>query len=156
MDPMTELALRDIHAAPPPGFWPPAPGWWAAVLVVGIALFLGARVLLRYYRNGRRRRAALDALSEIHRAFGKDGDKGRLAAHLSILLRQIALLRFPREMTAGLTGVDWLNFLDDTGGGGRFSEGPGRALISAPYARQADLEVAAVRVLVEDWVRKNI
>ena len=49
MNPSAALDLRDIHAAPPPPFWPPAPGWWLLAVLVLIALAVLATWAWRRY-----------------------------------------------------------------------------------------------------------
>ncbi len=76
-----------------------------------------------------------------------------LLAELSTLLRRAAMVRHPRVQVAGLTGEDWLAFLDDDTHA--FSRGLGRSLISAPYARVARVDLEALLSLCERWLRRN-
>ena len=62
MNPLDQL--RDLHTPPPPGLWPPAPGWWLlAILTLGLLVAL-VWYGLRRYRCNAYRRAALAALAE--------------------------------------------------------------------------------------------
>ena len=151
------LQLRDIHLPPPPAFWPPAPGWWALgallILLLAGAAFLAWR---RRRRQGRERRV-LRRLDELDAGFRADRSPEALA-RISMLMRQLALARFPRERVSPLTGRDWLRFLDESGGRGRFTDGPGRVLASLPYQRTLppSLDVEALMALVHEWVETNL
>ena len=148
--------LRDIHTSPPPGLWPPAPGWWLAGVLAGVlALWLGRR-LYRAYCRRRRQRLILRELARLRATFERDSNPARFAADLSILLRRVALTRFPRTAVAGLSGVTWLRFLDSTGGAGHFSRGPGRVLMTAPYQPHAELDVESLYVLVKEWIQQHV
>ena len=147
-DPLAEL--RGYHPPDPVSWWPPAPGWWLlALLIVGLLTWvmvwaLGARRRRRLARAAPR--AALDELAALRAAHARDGDATAFARGLSRLLRRFALARYPRRAVAGLSGEDWLAFLDAHGGGGRFQAGPGRELLTAPYRPakgQARSEVAS-------------
>jgi len=125
--------LRDWHLPDPVSWWPPAPGWW---LVAGLALGAGALALVLWRRRWRQGAAVRTALGELEALRGQLGTglaPGGFAAAVSILLRRLALTRFPRERVAGLSGASWLAFLDATGGGDAFSHGPGRMLGELPY-----------------------
>ncbi len=164
-DPLT--ALRDWHLPDPVSWWPPAPGWWLIA-----ALLLGACVLmLRWWLRRRRTaapaRAALAELERLRARAAEERDERGFAAAVSALLRRLALVRYPRAQVAGLTGTDWLAFLDRTGGGGRFSTGPGRVLGELPYrapdrlqdgAPQASavaLDASVLAQLAGDWIRAH-
>lgn len=149
------LELRDIHDVPPPGFWPPAPGWWIIALLVLLALIALSRRLLRRYSRWRRQRVALVMLANIYQAFAQDKDASRFAAEVSMLMRRVALLRFPRRTVAGLSGINWLVFLDETGGKGRFINGPGNILKTAPYMPNAELNAQDLYALVQNWIKQN-
>ncbi|HEC17036.1 MAG TPA: DUF4381 domain-containing protein [Sedimenticola sp.] len=149
------LPLRDIHLPEPVSWWPPAPGWWgllALILLLAGLLFLGRRL----YRRGRLRRAARKALARLQAQYREHKDNRRLAADLSILLRRIALSQFPREDVAGLTGADWLGFLDQglakTHRQGGFSNGPGRVLAQAPYRPGTAVDAGALLELCAAWI----
>lgn len=154
--PMDLLAdLRGYHLPEPVGWWPPAPGWWLLVLL-GLALVAAAvHLLARRYRRGVAARAARTELRALRASFIRDGDTVALARGVSRLLRRFALVRFPRRRVAGLTGDDWLAFLDDQGGNGRFLKGPGRRLTDAPYLPAADLPADELTDLASDWIRRN-
>jgi hypothetical protein len=123
-----------------------------ALLAVGLGALL-IRGAYRYYRRYQHQRAIIAALYLARDNYAQDAP--RFAAEVSMLLRRVALSRFPSQQVAGLNGTVWLKFLDQTGGEGRFCEGPGQVLAVGPYAPQVNLEPDALAALAQDWVRKN-
>lgn len=158
MNPTTAdtLPLRDIHLPAPPDFWPPAPGWWLLAAVV-LALLTAISIRLwRYIKIQRQRRRILDLLQQLENT-AADQQTPDYLARLSRLLRRLALTRFPARQIAPLTGEDWLQFLDTTGGNGQFRHGPGRILADGPYVRALDeaLDTRALSSLIRQWINKN-
>lgn len=152
----TALDLRDIHAAPAPAYWPPAPGWWLlAILMVIVLLVLGVW-LFRRYRNNRHRNKILDQINSLSFCNTVES-KLAFIAGVSMLLRRIALQRYPREQVASLTGMDWLRFLDETGGEGDFQRGVGSILAAGAYAPQVKaLPAEQLLALARRWAGRNI
>lgn len=129
-----ELALRDIHLPPEPAWWPPAPGWWIlSLLVIVIALI----TYYFYRRHLRRQQSALNIarqeLEKLCTEFDTHKNQRQLVADISILLRRLSISAYPRSDTAGLTGEEWLRFLDSDLQEKPFSRGAGRILVDAPY-----------------------
>jgi hypothetical protein len=147
--------LRGYHWPEPVSWWPPAPGWWLlAVLLVALTALLIQRITQR-----RRRltpaRTALAELAALRATYDRRPDDAAFARGISQLLRRFALARFPRREVAGLAGKEWLAFLDAHGGNGAFCDGPGRALIEAPYGARATLRVESLMTLVAGWIEHN-
>ncbi|MDX2314132.1 MAG: DUF4381 domain-containing protein [Gammaproteobacteria bacterium] len=151
MDPLSEL--RDIHLPPPPPLWPPAPGWWLLGCVLIVAAALATRLALTRWRRGRGRRAAVRAMAELRNRYRNGEARDVLTAELATLLRRAAMNRHPRVQVAGLTGRDWLEFLDDDTH--QFTNGVGACLSTAPYARGQAPDFDALFTLCEKWVRRN-
>ncbi|MCP5197079.1 MAG: DUF4381 domain-containing protein [Gammaproteobacteria bacterium] len=145
--------LRDIHFPEALPWWPPAPGWWllAALLLIAIAAWIG---VWRRYRQGSPRRAALVELARLRTGFQSNGDATAVAVGVSLLLRRLALVHFPRNQVAGLVGEAWLQFLDRTGDCNRFSAGPGRALLRAPYRSGDVFPVEDLLKAAETWIKR--
>jgi hypothetical protein len=100
-DPLSLENLHDIVVPDPVSWWPPATGWWVLLAAVLVAVTL---VALRIYRSRRAnayRRAALRELETV-------GSPAQLLA----LLKRVALVTYPREMIASLSGAAWLEFLE--------------------------------------------
>ncbi|MEX2495529.1 MAG: DUF4381 domain-containing protein [Woeseia sp.] len=136
MDP-EQIPLRDLHLPEAVGWWPLAPGWWLLIaLVSGAALLLLVRAW-RSWRRGAARRIALKELARLQQAYRAKPDPVALGLRLSELLRRSMLAYSPRKDVAGLTGRDWLEWLDRGLEERPFSEGPGRALQELPYRRDA-------------------
>jgi hypothetical protein len=154
--PQQALQLRDIHLPGAPAFWPPAPGWWLLAATLLALLVWLTLIALRRYRIRRQRRRVLSALASLERQLASEGTPDALA-HMSVLLRRLALMRFPRQHVAALTGNAWLRFLDESGGDGQFTQGPGRLLATAPYQRAlpSDLDAARLVALLREWVARN-
>lgn len=150
------LQLRDIHMPGAPAFWPPAPGWWLLAVILLVLLGSLSVFALRRYRLRRRRRLLLEALEHIGPQLS-DARAPDALAQLSVLLRLHALACFPQRRVASLTGEAWLRFLDESGGAGRFSGGPGRVLASGPYRRlrPEELDPPGLLALVREWLLAN-
>lgn len=143
-EPTAGPVLRDIHAAVPPSWWPPAPGWWLLAALVLIALGFAARYAWKKHRERQARRRLLcefDAAVAVART-----DAPRLATTLSTFLRRSQLRHAPQ--VAALSGAAWLEHLDRETGGDDFANGVGRVLIDAPYRREADFDAGALIALV--------
>lgn len=150
------LQLRDIHLPGVPEFWPPAPGWWVVAAVALVLLvWLGLKIR-RHSKIRRQRKQIIGLLDQLERSSG-DTRSPEYLARLSALLRRLALTRFPRQQVASLTGMDWLKFLDASGGNGKFCDGPGRVLADGPYVKDLDrpVDAHALSTLIREWIKKN-
>lgn len=150
--PGAELPLRDIHIPEAISWWPPAIGWW--LLAVLTPLLLG---FLYWLYKRLTRKTALKTACKLFKALKNDpalDDRAKIA-ELSALLRRVAISIDTRSRVAGLTGQNWLRYLDGTVKGAPFSEGPGRELLDAPYRKSASTELAVQDVfqLCEDWLK---
>jgi hypothetical protein len=158
-----DIPLRDLHLPADIGWWPLAPGWW---LVIALGL-LGLALLARQFLAGRRlsagRRYALRELERLAAGYRHDKDAVRFSARLSALLRRTMLAYAPRHDVAGLTGEEWLRWLDQDLPEPQFQSAAGRRLIELPYRQpqfgvaEGDIEalLAAVRVRLTTPVGRN-
>lgn len=149
--------LRDIHLPEPVSWWPPAPGWWL-LLALSLAVAGFAAWWLRRRRAGRWRREALAEWRRLRQRWGTgQAAPPEIVAGLSVLLRRVAISRYPRAEAASLTGEDWLAFLDARvarGDAGMFRRGAGRALIDAPYNPRARADMDALFTLCKQWIER--
>jgi hypothetical protein len=72
-------------------------------------------------------------LRELRRRAAEQGTK-ETAGELSELIRRIAMARHGRDACAGLTGEDWLQWLNGKDPAGFDWTSGGRLLLDAPYA----------------------
>jgi hypothetical protein len=136
--------LVEPPAPPPVAMTPQTAGW--AVLAVLLVLFL-AWLGWRFWRRWRANAYRRAALAELDAA----GDD---PAAIAAILRRTALAAWPRERVAGLTGPDWLRFLDATGGGDGFETGAGQALTFATYS-VAPGPTPGLAELAGHWIRRH-
>jgi hypothetical protein len=124
---------------------PQTVGWTVlAVLLALVLIWLAWRGVQRWRANAYRHAA----LAELDAA----GDD---PVAIADILRRTALAAWPRERVASLSGADWLRFLDATGGGGGFVDGPGAALVGAPYRSDAATPAPGLGALAARWVRRH-
>jgi hypothetical protein len=144
--------LKDIHLPPAISMWPTAPGW-----LILFVLFSGLILYLMYvaYRSTQRKRTVKYALSKLKKLKDTSSSNPQaihIAMEISILLRRTALYYFRREDIAGLTGDNWLNFLNRSGNTTQFTDGAGRLLIDAPYRKDNTADLMPLFTLTQAWL----
>jgi len=133
MDP-TLIPIRDIHELDPVGWWPPAIGWWVLAAVLLALTALAWRYRHRWlWWTGSWRTAARGELFAL-RGQMRRGDPKLLGQALSELLRRVAMARCGRAACAGLSGSQWLAWLEANDPKGFRWQEEGRLLLILPYA----------------------
>jgi len=148
----TLLDLKDIHEPEAIGWWPPAIGWWLVAIAVPLLI-----ILLVWLYKRLTRKTALKTAKKMLVRIKQDAAQDNLQklGGLSVLVRRVAISVSPRAKAAGLTGRQWLEFLDASVKGLPFSEGIGQLLADAPYRKTppTELEVSQLIDLCEDWLK---
>ena len=156
MDPQA-IPLRGLHLPEPVGWWPLAPGWWVLIAMLVVAAGLLVRAWLRRRAHSAARRKALRQLEESRSAYAHHGNPIALGAEVSELLRRTMLAYAPRSEVAGLTGDEWLAWLDRDLDEPRFREGAGRALLELPYRNPetlaGDVDIDGMLAAVRERLR---
>ena len=128
--------LRDIHLPDPVGFWPLAPGWYLLAIIL-LLLAIGISCLVcRRHRRGRAKRQALLLLHDYERQYAAGTDAAVISAQISELLRRVALVYYPRTRVAGLNGLLWIGFLNETSDKINFTEISG-LILDLPYQNKS-------------------
>ncbi len=148
-DPLAQL--RDIHLPDAISIWPPAPGWWLVLLIVAALLAVGIIALRNYLQSNRYRKQALQQLALLDLQ-----NPSVYLQQLNRLLKQTALAGEPNRDIAGLSGQQWLSYLDSTGDSTDFSQGAANALAHGPYAPEtANLDTSELQHIAEQWIKKH-
>ncbi len=92
--------LHDLALPPPVPWWPPAPGWYALLAIIALAIMVWAVRHWFRWRANAYRRAALRELKSAH-----------TVSAVSEVLRRAALAIAPRSTVAELTGAKWPEWL---------------------------------------------
>lgn len=127
-DPASLQLLHDIVTPAPVSWLPPAPGWYALGLALGL---LSAWILLKNYvkwKKNRYRRQALFELARFEKGLSDNNSRGQTLSQLPQLVKRTAIAAYGREPVAALAGAEWLLFLDKTGSTNLFTKGSGRLL----------------------------
>lgn len=152
-DPLNLDRLRDIVPPDPIHWWPPAPLWWLVIaLVFTWGTYLIVTRFLKWRGNGYRREALreLDRMAQV----GDSTQSVMKVVELSALLKRVALVTYPRQKVASLSGQDWLEFLSQTCDEVDFSHGPTVRLGSASSTCDGnEMEADQWRQLLEDCRR---
>ena len=141
-------ATNNITSAPPeiklpagnkiydtPSIWPLAAGWWVVIVLLLVTLGFAGYKGYRYRQMKRQQHALLRTLEAFDKNLQRDKNSVAIT-QMNQLLRRLALMHFPRQQVASLTGKQWLAFLDKTGNTTAFSKGAGRILAEGPYVAQ--------------------
>jgi len=111
LDPSALLAqLKDVHAPPTPGLWPPAIGWWLlTLLVVGVTVF-SVMALVRWRRRTAWRRLALREFEQLQRSYLQSASLKTLT-DISGLLKRCAASALNQPTLLSATGEQWAKYL---------------------------------------------
>ena len=105
--------LPPIHLPEPISFWPPAMGWW---FLLGLLIVLGiiaVRLLLKRRQRNRLRRLALQELELYWQRYQKNNDAVQYVLSVNRLLKQFVMQQYPDKNLHVLSGVKWLEGLND-------------------------------------------
>ena len=99
--------LVPLRAPDAIGLLPLAPGWWAVIALLAIAMGTLLYVAFRRYQRAAYRRAGVQWLTELE-------TESADVQMLSRALKATALKAYSPTAVAGLSGDDWPNFLQQT------------------------------------------
>lgn len=154
MNPDLLSQLRDIHAAAPAPWWPPAPGWWVLALLVLVLLgWLGRRLLARL-RVHQRRKQMLGWVEHLNANIDPQRDPQAYLSTLNRIFKLVAMRAFPAQQCAALNGQDWADFLIDKMKKSPSAESLG-VLATGPYDPAPKFDPELMSELTRDWIRQH-
>jgi Domain of unknown function (DUF4381) len=144
--------LKDIHLPHAINMWPVAPGWiMLFALVLSLFFYLSYFGYQRYKRK-KTVKFALAKLKELKLLNIENPQNINIAVEISTLIRRTALHYFRREEIAGLSGNEWLNFLNHSGNTTQFTDETGRLLIDAPYRKNNTADLMPLLDSTQAWL----
>ena len=154
MNPDLMSQLRDIHAAAPVPWWPPAPGWWVLALLLLVLLgWLGRRLLARF-RVYQRRKQMLGWVEHLNANIDPRRDPQAYLSTLNRIFKLVAMRAFPNQQCAALNGQDWVNFLIENMGKSPSAESLG-VLATGPYDPAPTFDPQLMSELTRNWIRQH-
>lgn len=138
------------------GWFPLAIGWWVLIALVFISLSFLACYLFKRYQKNYAKKEALQLLKKYQMAYAQNADNILIAQQLMELIRRISLFYYPRAKVAGLTGQQFIDFLNQTSENIDFSPYK-ELLVSLPYQAtiQNAIDLTPLIEAIEKWIKQR-
>lgn len=146
--------LHDIKMPEPVDWWPLAPGWYLLILLCIGAICILSYYLIKHYSFGRAKREALNLLAQYQKDFNADNDTFVAVIKISKLLKRVALAYFPRRDVAGLYGIAWIMFLNNTSSQLDFNT-VAQELLEHPYHQKPAQSITLLFTLTRKWIKQR-
>lgn len=145
--------LADIHLPDGVSWWPLAPGWWALLALVIIAL-VGFFIWRRRKAQNIYRNIAQHQLAGIYADYQQTQNAAAYLQALSLLLRRTALTAYPHSFNASIKGEEWLQWLDQVCPAlpEKFSSELGENLLTSAYQKNPNIDVSGLQQLSAQWI----
>lgn len=154
-DPFSLDRLHDIVEPAPVSWLPPAPFWYCLFAIGAIWIAYAAIMAgLRWIRNAYRRQAIVE-LTQLQETMKTGKPQPQT---ISALLKRVALVSFPRQRVASLSGDAWLGFLTETCQQVDFTKGPETILGSASSDARATItqaELERIMLSARKWILRH-
>lgn len=159
-DPASLQNLNDIVMPSSVPWWPLANGWYVLIALLMLALGWAVYRFIRKRIANRYRRAALLDLQVLGRGISTPAEKDSCLRQIPALLKRTALSVYPRTLVAGLSGENWLRFLNSTADPSPFTPGTFQTLneISYTTGELTDIDEQRANELLgacEQWLKSH-
>jgi len=104
--------LEGLHLPEGVSQWPLAPGWIICALLLLAIIIFSSRFIYRQLKKNRYRRQATKKLSVLFTDYSQHNNDKELLAQVNGLLKAVAIKRYSAQQCAGLSGSQWLRFLE--------------------------------------------
>lgn len=151
-DPLAQL--KDIHLPAPISWWPLAPGWYVVIALALILTLLLTYQMYKKHRYALAKKQALSLLALYQEQYEKKPHAPETSAHISELLRRVALVYYPRKEVASLHGEAWLHFLNQTGKDIDFSS-VRTMLLDAPFQADNNINLKPLFIKAQQWIKQR-
>lgn len=148
--------LRPMHLPDQPSAWPLAPGWWLLAATVLILVYVLSRWLINRKRlkaSNHYRKQSLTMLQSLQQ---RQVSNIEAVAELNQLLKRCAIQAYGRAQVSGLSGENWLEFLQQQTL--ELNLQAAHLLINGPYlpAEQLqNIDLQPLYLMTEDWIQNH-
>lgn len=147
-------SLKDIHLPKAISWWPLAPGWYALILLVLFAVSMLIYFLYQRHQNALAKNKALQRLQQYKKAYEQEHNNPLASAQISELLKQVALVYYPRDEVAGLHGDEWILFLNQKSKGLNFTSLKAM-LLESPFKSEEHIDLAPLFRTSRLWIKQR-
>ena len=147
--------LRDIHLPAVPSLWPLPNIFWIFLLTVIIVIVSGCWGWRKKHQLTAKKYANREVES-ITKRFS--GNTYQIAVELSLLMRRIALMKYPRGEVSTLTGRSWRQFLEKTTKKPVFKGEAGdiiETVMFIPPDQFKHKNITALITAAKEWIAEN-
>lgn len=146
--------LKDIHLPAPVLWWPLAPGWYGAMLLLFFMIMVLFAFFYKRHRNAQPKKHALSLLQAYKADYEKQHNAQRTSALISELLKRVALVYFPRQQVASIHGEAWIEFLNQTGKGIDFHPVK-NMLLDSPFKHNEQINLYPLISRAQLWIKQR-
>lgn len=145
---------------------PAATSWWPSTIAWQIIAFFISAFTLRYaYRKGknwwhdRYRRQAISIICELQN--DSSVDILTIVEQLPFYLKATALQAYTRDQVAPLSGLDWIDFLNEKYGSAHFTDNLSEQLIRVSYRPKSQWQLTEKECLIlidmtKLWIKRHV